>query len=173
MWRRGKFIFDDATKGLYLKHLEDNGQPGKAARSIGTNTIRIRSERKADKEFDEACNEALLLYREKVEDELRRRAIDGVEEPLSYQGVLTGDAIVKRSDSLLQFYMKSTDPRYKEKVKVDTTVTGGVLLTAAIPQTTQQWLESLQPKELPAAENEEFDDAEIVDIGSESEPVPV
>lgn len=164
-------MWDDITKCKYLVHLEANGQRAKAAKDIGTTSLRVTNERKKDKEFDQACQEAIFLHREACEDELKRRAFDGVEEPVFYQGIQT-DTQTRYSDSLLQFYMKANDPKYKEKIKVDTVVSGGVLLTAAIPGTTEKWLESMKPKQLPSAENE-IDESNILDVASVPDPVPV
>lgn len=171
VFRSGKFVWDDATKCKYLENLEANGQQGKAAKHVGTTSLRVTNERKADKEFDQAFQECILLFRESCEDELRRRAIDGVEEPVFYQGVETATQ-TRYSDSLLQFYMKANDPKYKDKLKVDTVVSGGVLLTAAIPSTAKAWLESMKPKQLPSAENE-LDESNILDVGSVADPIPV
>ena len=171
MFRNRQFVWDDITKCNYLAYLELNGQQGRAARHIGTTSLRVTNERKTDKEFDQACQEAIILFRESCEDELKKRAFDGVEEPVFYQGVETATQI-RYSDSLLQFYMKANDPKYKEKVKVDAVVSGDVLLTAAIPSTAAAWLRSMQPKELPAAENER-DERSILDVGSVADPVPV
>ena len=171
MFRNRKFVWDDLVKCDYLTSLQEDGQRGKAAKLIGTTTVRVINERKKDKEFDEACQEAILLFRESCEDELRKRAIDGVEEPIVYQGIVQSETITRYSDSLLQFYMKANDPKYKDKLKVDQVVSGGVLLTAAIPQTPQAWLDSMKPKELSPAGNEE-DGSSIIDVGS-LDPVPV
>lgn len=170
MFRHRKFVWEDVTKGRYLENLQEHGQRGRAAKYIGTNTRRVTNERKKDKEFDEACQEAILLFRESCEDELKKRAFEGVEEPVFYQGVETATQ-TRYSDSLLQFYMKANDPKYREKVKVDAVVSGGVLLTAAIPQNTQQWLESMKPKALPSAESE-IDESSILDVAS-VDSVPV
>lgn len=171
MFRDRKFVWNDLAKCSYLANLQENGQRGRAAKLIGTNSVRVTNEQKKDKEFDQACQEAVLLFRESCEDELRRRAFDGVEEPIVYQGIVQDGTVTRYNDSLLQFYMKANDPKYKDKLKVDQVVSGGVLLTAAIPTTPQQWLDSMKPKELPPAENES-DGSSIIDVGS-LDPVPV
>lgn len=159
---KGKFIFDDRAKGVYLEHLSKNGLPATAAKAIGTTTRRVKSERETDREFDEACDEAELLFQEVIETEIRRRAIDGVEEPLSYQGNLTGDTITKYSDSLLQFMGKAKLPQYGDKLKVEQHVSGGVLLTAAPAMSMQAWLESTKPAQLPPSSEE----GDVLDVES-------
>lgn len=166
-----KFIFDDRTKGVYLEHLAQHGLPATAAKLIGTSTRRVKAERETDREFDEACDEAELLFQEVIETEIRRRAIDGVEEELSYQGRTTGDTVTKYSDSLLQFMGKAKLPQYGDKLKVEQHVTGGVFLTAAPATSTQAWLESTKPQQLPAPTEED----NVLDVeGSEvKDVVPV
>ncbi len=166
-----RFIFDDAAKNIYLEHLERNGLFASAARAIGTTTFRVKQERETDRVFDESCNEAILLFKEIIEVEIRRRAITGVEEPVFYQGVATGGSITKFSDSLLVFMGKAKLPEYGDKLKIDQVITGGVLLTAAPAVSTESWLDSIKPAQLTDGSDK---DEDIIDIEPvNAEPVPV
>jgi hypothetical protein len=168
----GIFVFDDTEKTRYLAHLESSGLPAKAARAIGTTSSRVKIERERDVGFDEACDESMLLFRESIEAEIHRRAIEGYDEPVFYQGLATGECIRKYSDSLLQFLGKAKLSEYGDKLKVDQTITGGVLLTAAPAASTEAWLESVKPK-AELTDGSEHDD-NIIDVESvDAKPVPV
>jgi hypothetical protein len=53
-----------------------------------------------------------------LEDEARRRAVEGVEEPIYYQGVRVGHRQV-RSDVLLMFLLKGANPdKYRDRADV-------------------------------------------------------
>jgi hypothetical protein len=169
-----KFVFDELVKQTFLDHLERFGAPHNAARAVGTNIRRISSERKKDEEFDEACAESMEMFRESVEMELRRRAVDGVEEGVYYMGERI-DTVRKYSDSLMTLLVKKLNPEYGDKLKVDTTITGGVLLTAAPAQSPEAWLEAQQRAALPPAQNEDQidNDERVIDVTTaESDPVP-
>jgi hypothetical protein len=160
-----KFIFDDAVKNTFLEAVRRTGLVAKSAKAAGTNSRRIKTECEVDKEFGADFQEALVEYAESCQAELHRRAIDGVEEDVYFQGVVCGTKI-NYSDSLLTTLVKAKSPEYREKLSVDTTIHGGVLLTLPQAPTSQAWLESTKPAELPAHE-EELEDAEIIDVESE------
>lgn len=65
------------------------------------------------KAFEAAEEEAA----DRLESEARRRAVQGVEEPVFYQGVECG-TVKKYSDNLLMFLMKGANPdKYADRVK--------------------------------------------------------
>jgi hypothetical protein len=157
-----KFIFDDGVRNTFLEALRRTGLLAKSARAAGTNSRRIKSERDVDKEFDADVQEALLEYSESVQEELHRRAIEGVEEDVYFQGVVVGTK-VSYSDSLLTTLVKAKSAEFREKIAVDTTIHGGVLLTLPPAPTQEAWLESTEPAQLPAPESDENDNS-IIDI---------
>lgn len=64
--------------------------------------------------FDEAHEDAC----EALETEARRRAVDGVEEPVFYKGAECGK-VRKYSDTLLIFLMKGAMPtKYRERLEI-------------------------------------------------------
>jgi hypothetical protein len=68
-----------------------------------------------DAAFAEAMGDALESGSDVLEDEARRRAVDGVTKPVYYQGVECG-AVQEYSDSLLQFLLKARRPeKYRER----------------------------------------------------------
>lgn len=101
-------------------------------------------------EFHEAWGSALSVAVDVLENEARRRAVDGVEDVIVQKGIqafvrdpATGELVLdengkpipltirKYSDGLLTLLLKANRPeKYRENIKADVTVTGGVL---AIP----------------------------------------
>jgi hypothetical protein len=75
--------------------------------------------------FEQAAEDATDL----LEEEARRRAVEGVPEPHFYEGVACG-YVQKYSDSLLMFLLKGKREAYREKrsfgVGVEAGVTGGL-----------------------------------------------
>jgi hypothetical protein len=68
------------------------------------------------KAFEDAAEEAADL----LETEARRRALEGVEEPVFYQGQQCG-TVHKYSDTLLIFLLKGCRPeKYVERVRQET-----------------------------------------------------
>jgi hypothetical protein len=174
--KKRAFVFNDKAKQAYLLLLEKSGLPYKSAKSIGTSGRRMLSECEQDKEFATACEDAMHFFRESVEEEVYRRAVEGVEEPVFYKGSVCGH-VTKYSDTMLSLLVKKENPAFGEKLKVDTTIHGGVLLTLPVAPTAQEWLDGTQEApQLPAAENEENEsdlEKNVIDVECETEPVPV
>ena len=74
--------------------------------------------RSADAEFAQRWDETLESAIESLEEEARRRAFEGTDEPVFYQGEVCG-AVRKYSDTLLIFLLKAHKPeRYRENIKI-------------------------------------------------------
>jgi hypothetical protein len=65
-------------------------------------------------EWDEAVNRGL----DALEAEARRRAYEGVDEPVFYKGVVCGH-IRRYSDSLIMFMLKAYRPQFRDRVTID------------------------------------------------------
>jgi len=72
---------------------------------------RIRS----DEEWKERWNEAIDMGNDAVRDEIRRRGMQGVLEPVYHEGRVVGRKR-RYSDNLLMFYAKSRMPEFKDNV---------------------------------------------------------
>lgn len=69
-------------------------------------------------EFAKAWDEAKILGLDKLEDELLRRAHDGVEKPVFYKGRKLKHTIREYSDTLGIFLLKGGKPeKYRERVE--------------------------------------------------------
>ena len=71
--------------------------------------------------FEDAKEQACEL----LEQEARRRAVDGVKKPVFYKGKKIA-SVVEYSDNLLMFLLKSLKPeRYRDNAKIEHTGTAG------------------------------------------------
>ena len=75
--------------------------------------------RQEDAEFAKRWDKALEVGAEALEDEAVRRAREGWEEPIYYQGTACG-TVRKYSDTLLIFLLKGAKPdKYRDNAKVE------------------------------------------------------
>lgn len=73
--------------------------------------------RKDDQDFADAYNQALETATDKLETEARRRAVNGVDEPVFYKGERVG-AVRRYSDKLLEVLLKGNRPdKFKDRVE--------------------------------------------------------
>lgn len=78
--------------------------------------------RKDDEVFNEDCKTAESMANDLMEREARRRAIDGFERPVIYQGEVT-ETYTDYSDSLLTTLLKGNRPeKYKERTQLSGSV---------------------------------------------------
>ncbi|MFV0679999.1 terminase [Ottowia sp.] len=69
-------------------------------------------------EFATAWEKAKAQGMEALEDEANRRAFEGFDEPVVYQGAIT-DTVKKYSDTLLIFLLKGGKPeKYRERAEI-------------------------------------------------------
>jgi hypothetical protein len=79
----------------------------------------------ADPEYRKAFEYCKIAARETVEAEVRRRAVDGWDDPVFFKGIKVG-TIRRYSDTLAQFYLKGLDPeRFGDRLKHDVTAKQG------------------------------------------------
>ena len=71
-----------------------------------------------DDEYAEAFHDAKEAAADRLEEEARRRAVQGVEEPVGWYQGSPGGTITRYSDTLLIFLLKGVRPeKYRETVK--------------------------------------------------------
>lgn len=91
--------------------------------------IRYRSE---DPKFAAAWLEAVEKGTDALVDEAKRRATDGVDEPVYYKGKVVG-TVRRYSDLLLMFLLKSRRPDiFRDNVKAEIVGAGGVPIQPVI-----------------------------------------
>jgi hypothetical protein len=89
----------------------------------------LKNWRHRDPEFLAASNEAYDEGTEQFSAEVKRRAIEGWNEPVYYQGQQVGH-VRKFSDALLMFELKKRNPAYRDKV--DMQHSGGIDITKLV-----------------------------------------
>lgn len=101
--------------------IETGGNVSRACEESGTARQRVYEWRAADPAFATAWDEAVEAGTDELEEEARRRAYEGVDEPVFYQGEMCG-TIRKYSDTLLIFLLKGRRPdKYRENVRTEHT----------------------------------------------------
>lgn len=118
----------------FLAALAECGILSQAAEAAGVDRATVWRRRQDDAEFARACDEAIDMAADKLEAEARRRALEGVEEPVYQQGVLIGTKTVY-SDSLLALLLKGRRKRvFAERVET-TGADGGPVKTQVLVAT--------------------------------------
>lgn len=117
MGTRKKVINTEATREKFLDALADGSTVRDAAKLIGINPKTAYRWREADKAFATAWAEAYEIGGWTLEAEAQRRAVDGTEKPVFYNGKECG-RVREYSDTLLIFLMKGRDPaRWCDRVR--------------------------------------------------------
>jgi hypothetical protein len=110
---------------LFLDHLSVCGSVNRAAREANLHRTTLYRRRESDPVFAEAWERAAALGVEALEDEARRRAFEGWEEPVYHKGEVCG-AVQKYSDTLLIVLLKAHKPdKYRENSKTEHVGPGG------------------------------------------------
>lgn len=105
-----------ATRELFLEALSLGFSIGHSAAKAGISRSRVYQLRKEDEEFARDWDEAEEKGSDYIEDEARRRAVEGVTKPVFYQGDVCG-YVQEYSDTLLIQILKARRPdKYRENV---------------------------------------------------------
>lgn len=87
---------------------------GTAADKAGTSRNTLQAWRQSDPEFNRRVEEAMERGTDVIEDEARRRAVDGIDEPVFQQGECVGFKRV-HSDSLMQMILGGRRAKYRKQ----------------------------------------------------------
>lgn len=127
--KKGKRITTKSV-GDFLACLAQYGNVSRAAQEAGVDRCRMYVLRGQDAKLAEAWDEALSLGVEALEDEAKRRAYEGWDEPVWHQGKQCG-TVQKFSDTLLIFLLKGHKPeKYRENQRIDHTSSDGSMTPA-------------------------------------------
>jgi Bacteriophage Sf6, terminase small subunit-like len=100
----------------FLEALANGATISSAVKSAGYARPTVYKWRAADVKFAAAWDDAIEEGTDLLEDEVLRRAKDGVEEPRFYEGEICGH-VRKYSDTLAIFLLKARRPeKYSDKV---------------------------------------------------------
>lgn len=84
-------------------------------------------DREADDEFRRDWEDAIEAGTDRMEDEMLRRAVEGVDEPI-YQGGKKAGTVKRYSDTLMIFSLKARRPeKYRDNSKTDINITGDLV----------------------------------------------
>lgn len=115
------FVLTVAKKRQLLKVMRETGNKKTAAASIGASVAQLDRALSKDFTLYQKLKIAEAEFLEVLEKEARRRAVDGVEKPVYYQGDVVGFT-TEYSDTLLQTLLKANDKdKYGNKSQVDHT----------------------------------------------------
>lgn len=114
---------------IFLEHLAATGNVSESAEVSGYGRRAWYSLKDSDPEFSVAWDEALKQATDALIIEGRRRALEGVEEPVFYQGEVCG-YVRRYSDTLLMFLVKAHRPEYATERKQLTGADGSPLIPA-------------------------------------------
>ncbi len=107
----------DQRKLAFLTYFEEHGVRKTAAEATGVSYCQVGRWKDRDEEFRQAYHEVEDKIADRLEKEAIRRAVEGVEEPVYYQGEVVG-SITRYSDKLLTFLLKGNRPeKYMDKVQ--------------------------------------------------------
>lgn len=115
--------FGDKEKRAYLLKLATTGRKSLSAASAGTTTHTVWLNRKSDKVFDAACEEAQLYFRDILVGEMYRRGVEGFEQEVL--GGRNKDQIFKiktYSDKMLETLGKIHIKEMQKETALEVTV---------------------------------------------------
>ena len=106
-------------ESTFLAVLAQTGNVSAAAAKAGVSRQYAYERRAADPELRAAWDEAIDVATDALEKEARRRALEGCERPVFYQGHECG-RIREYSDTLMIFLLKAHRPaKFRENVDVN------------------------------------------------------
>lgn len=121
--RKGGRRIPDESWVVFFEQLAKSGNIGKALEVVAISRIELYRRETQDPEFKKIFEEARSLGISAMEDEAQRRAVDGVSEPIFFQGLQIA-TVQKFSDQLLMFLLRGRKPEvFKERISTDNTNT--------------------------------------------------
>lgn len=130
----------DELKKRFVELLMQYGVKYKCAKAIGISPMTITNHLRQDEDFKEACEYAMQVFRDSIEETIIDRAIHGWDEPVYSQRLGVQIGTIRRFDNrLLELLAKRHIPEYREKQQVDVNVSGGVLVVPSAPQSVDEW----------------------------------
>jgi len=168
--------FDKARQRIYLDILAKTGRKAESAMRAGVTRQTVYKTAQKDLSFAMAEEEAMQVYRESIEAEIHRRAIDGWDEPVFHRGQVQGK-VRKYSDQLLAMLAKRHIAEYRDRTSVQKTVKHegavGVYPTLEVlkdlPPEQQAQLRHLLKQVKASREAQQLEQARTIDIENEEE----
>src|SRR3990170_2088581 len=118
-------------EAAFIEALRQTANVSRAARMAGVGRRTVYDRRKASEAFREAWDDAREEAADLLEAEARRRAVEGIEEPVHYHGEVCG-YVSRYSDTLLIFLLKAARPeKYRERYNLEHTGESGGAVEAS------------------------------------------
>ena len=109
----------DKRYDLFLAELAVDGNVSRSANAAGVDRSNAYQRRLKNPEFSRRWDDAIEAATDAIEAEARRRAVEGVEEPVYYKGQECG-RIRRYSDSLLLALLRAKRPQeYRDSGRVE------------------------------------------------------
>lgn len=118
--------FTPERKKRYLAVLEKTGERVLARADVGVGKTTVYEHRANDEAFRDAEDEALRMHAAVYSTEMKRRAVEGYQEPVygskgPREGMSVIGWITKYSDRLLLELARRYEPEYTPKTKIEST----------------------------------------------------
>jgi len=124
--RCGRPPIEPEKLNAFLDALAEYGSVRHACDKAGIARVTAYRHREYEPDFAEAWERAAAIGARALEDEARRRAYEGWEEPAGWHHGEAGGTVRKFSDTLLIFLLKGHYPeKYRERVSAEVGGPGG------------------------------------------------
>lgn len=156
----------EAKAWAFLGHVMQTGNLTVSARKVGVHLHSIYQAAKFNPRFKEALALAKAEAVANLEEEARRRAMDGVEEPVFYQGEEVG-TVRKYSDRLMEILLEAHKPKKYGKARRSGEAGSGGGGTAGVQVLIQNFSDGKilavvhQPTAAPPAEESDEEEEDI------------
>ena len=130
-----KSLLGARNRDRFLRALMECGTVYRAAALAEVDRPTVYRTMRAEPDFKAAVEEARGIgkepYRDTLTEEVHRRAVDGITEPVFYRGEMVA-TVRKYSDTLLMFLLKREDPSYRDSYRAPEDDSGKVSLVDVI-----------------------------------------
>lgn len=124
----------DTIQNRLLVALREVPNITRACRIVSISPSTVRAWRREDPAFDRAVAEAIDDGVDALEAEVHRRAFEGYEKPVVFQGQIT-DTYREYSDGLAQFLLKAHRPdKYRERSEVQSSGAQTITILTGVPR---------------------------------------
>lgn len=118
---RGRTLRADRARETFLEVLAETCNVSEAARGAGIGRRTAYEWRETEPEFAAAWKDAEEAAADKLEREAWRRAVEGTDKPVTFQGVITA-TYKEYSDRMLEILLKAHRPeKYVERIRAEHT----------------------------------------------------
>lgn len=174
-----KIKWNPEMQECYLDLYREYGNNRIVCEMLRISTSVSRYHRNSDSEFDELCLECEEDYADFVDAKLHSRAIEGVQEPLVYQGKIMRDKddnavmVTRHSDRLMELVAKAEKPdKYRERRETQITGPGGQPFKVVI-SSLDDMMEPEVPTKIKGAKKKEDDNDKGQEQSSEGIDIEV